>query len=185
MGFLDDLKKWARPYSDEDEEYYDDYEDEAEAGDLNMDMDEEEPVSRSPRRSPRRSTRRSSEAVTSDFATSAFSPAATDARQSGNSRIVNINATTQLQVILVRPESYESASEIATQLRERKAVLLNLEGTDQKLSRRMVDFLSGCAYALDGKLKKVAAAAYLITPYNVEIVGDLMSELENNKDMYF
>ncbi len=50
MGFLDDLKKWARPYSDEDEEYYDDYEDEAEAGDLNMDMDEEEPVSRSPRR---------------------------------------------------------------------------------------------------------------------------------------
>jgi len=181
MGFLDDLKKWARPYSDEDEEYYDDYEDEAEAGDLNMDMDEEEPVSRS----PRRSTRRSSEAVTSDFATSAFSPPATDARQSGNSRIVNINATTQLQVILVRPESYESASEIATQLRERKAVLLNLEGTDQKLSRRMVDFLSGCAYALDGKLKKVAAAAYLITPYNVEIVGDLMSELENNKDMYF
>ncbi len=101
MGFLDDLKKWARPYSDEDEEYYDDYEDEAEAGDLNMDMDEEEPVSRS----PRRSTRRSSEAVTSDFATSAFSPAATDARQSGNSSIVNINATTQLQVILVRQES--------------------------------------------------------------------------------
>lgn len=181
MGFLDDLKKWARPYSDEDEEYYDDYEDEAEAGDLNMDAEEEEPVSRS----SRRSARRSSEAAASDFsATSTFSPTATDTRRD-SSRIVNINATTQLQVVLVRPESYESASDIANQLRERKAVLLNLEGTDQKLSRRMVDFLSGCAFALDGKLKKVAAAAYLITPYNVEIVGDLMSELENNKDMYF
>lgn len=181
MGFLDDLKKWARPYSDEDEEYYDDYEDEAEADDLNMDAEEEEPVSRS----SRRSARRSSEAAASDFSTtSTFSPAAGDTRRD-SSRIVNINATTQLQVVLVRPESYESASDIANQLRERKAVLLNLEGTDQKLSRRMVDFLSGCAFALDGKLKKVAAAAYLITPYNVEIIGDLMSELENNKDMYF
>ena len=52
------------------------------------------------------------------------------------------------------------------------------------IARRLVDFLSGCAYAVDGKIKKVAASAYLLTPYNVEIVGDLVEELENN-GVYF
>ena len=75
-------------------------------------------------------------------------------------------------------------SEIAEHLRERRAVVLNLESTNKDVARRLVDFLSGCAYALDGKIKKVAISTYIITPLNVDIVGDLVEELENN-GMYF
>ena len=75
-------------------------------------------------------------------------------------------------------------SEIADHLRDKQALVLNLESTNKDVARRLVDFLSGCAYALDGKIKKVAISTYLITPYNVDVVGDLVEELENN-GMYF
>lgn len=101
-----------------------------------------------------------------------------------SNKVVNINATTQLQVVLVKPERFDNVSEIAEHLRERRAVVLNLESTNKDVARRLVDFLSGCAYALDGKIKKVAISTYLITPYNVDVVGDLVEELENN-GMYF
>ncbi len=91
-----------------------------------------------------------------------------------------MNSSSQLQVVLVKPERFENVSEIADHLRSKHAVLLNLENTDKNIARRLVDFLSGCAYALDGKIKKVAVSAYIITPYHVEIVGDLVEELENN-----
>lgn len=101
-----------------------------------------------------------------------------------NNKVVNIHATTQLQVVLVKPERFDNVSEIAEHLRERRAVVLNLESTNKDVARRLVDFLSGCAYALDGKIKKVAISTYIITPLNVDIVGDLVEELENN-GMYF
>ena len=99
-------------------------------------------------------------------------------------KVVNIHTTAQMQVVLVKPERFDTVSEIADHLRERRAVVLNLESANKDVARRLVDFLSGCAYALDGKIKKVALATYIITPYNVDIVGDLVEELENN-GMYF
>ena len=101
-----------------------------------------------------------------------------------NSRVVNINASTQMQVVLVKPDRFDQVSEIADHLRDKQAVVLNLESTNKDVARRLVDFLSGCAYALDGKIKKVAISTYLITPYNVDVVGDLAEELENTA-MYF
>ena len=89
-------------------------------------------------------------------------------------------ATTQLSVVLVKPEKFENAAEIADNLRQRRTVVLNLEDTAKEPARRLVDFLSGVTYALDGKIKKVAASTYIITPYNVDILGDLIDELENN-----
>ena len=68
---------------------------------------------------------------------------------------MNINTTTQLQVVLVKPERFDNVSEIADHLRDKHSVLLNLENTDRNIARRLVDFLSGCAYAVDGKIKKV------------------------------
>ena len=59
-------------------------------------------------------------------------------------------------------------------------MVLNLEETNKDVARRLVDFLSGVTYALDGKIKKVAASTFIITPYNVDILGDLIDELENN-----
>ena len=99
-------------------------------------------------------------------------------------KVVNIHATTQLQVVLVKPERYENASEIADHLRDKRTVVLNLEKTQKDVARRLLDFLSGVAYAQEGKIKKVALQTYIVTPYNVDIMGDLIDELENN-GLYF
>ena len=99
-------------------------------------------------------------------------------------KVVNIHATTQLKVVLVKPERFENASEIADHLKDKRTVVLNLESTNKDVARRLVDFLSGVAYAGEGKIKKVAANTYLITPYQVDIEGDLIDELENN-GLYF
>jgi cell division inhibitor SepF len=99
-------------------------------------------------------------------------------------KVVNIHATTQLKVVLVKPERFEAASEIADHLKEKRTVVMNLESTHKDIARRLVDFLSGVAYAGEGKIKKVAANTYIITPYSVDIQGDLIDELENN-GLYF
>ena len=98
-------------------------------------------------------------------------------------KVVNIHATTQLKV-LVKPDRFENASEIADQLKDKRTVVLNLESTNKDVARRLIDFLSGVAYAGEGKIKKVAANTYIITPYHVELEGDLIDELENN-GLYF
>lgn len=99
-------------------------------------------------------------------------------------KVVNIAATTQLQVVLVKPERFEDASFIADHLNDKKTVVLNLESTSKEVSRRLLDFLSGVAYANEGQVKRVANSTYIITPYNVDFVGDLLDELENN-GIYF
>ena len=107
-----------------------------------------------------------------------------DAVDSRRGKVVNIHATTQLKVVLVKPERFEAASEIADHLKEKRTVVVNLESTHKDIARRLIDFLSGVAYAGEGKIKKVAANTYMITPYSVDIQGDLIDELENN-GMYF
>ena len=99
-------------------------------------------------------------------------------------RVVNIHATAQLQVILVKPEKFEDARGIADHLNSKRTVVLNLESTNKEVSKRLVDFLSGVAYANHGKIKKVANCTYIITPYNVALEGDLLDELESN-GLYF
>lgn len=95
-------------------------------------------------------------------------------------KVVNIHATTQLKVVLVKPERFENASEIADHLKEKRTVVVNLESTHKDIARRLIDFLSGVAYAGEGKIKKVAANTYIITPYSVDIQGELIDELESN-----
>ena len=163
MGLMDELKKLTRPYNEEDmDEYdYDEEEDELES--------EPEPANNNRR----------------GFAvpeTPAGNNTAT--RRTGPAKVVNLNNNSAMQVILVKPDRFDTVSEIADHLRDKKAVVLNLESTNKDVARRLVDFLSGVAYALDGKIKKVAISTYILTPYNVEIVGDLVEELENS-GVYF
>ena len=100
--------------------------------------------------------------------------------QRSNNTVVNFHATTQLAVVLVKPDRFENAAEIADHLKDKRTVVLNLEQTNKDVARRLVDFLSGVAYANEGKIKRVANSTYIITPYNVDILGDLIDELENN-----
>ena len=150
MSFLDELKRLARPYEDEeDDEYEENF----------------APVNNTTTAAPSEPTTRVSEAER-------------------RNKVVNIHTTTQLQVVLVKPERFENASEIADHLREKRTVVLNLEQTDKTVARRLIDFLSGVTYANEGTIKKVSMATYIMTPYNVEILGDLIDELENN-GLYF
>ena len=158
MGFMDELKRLAHPYEDEDEDDFEGFEPAA------------------PRAVERRSAARSSDSV--------FNAPAPEMEQRRSNKVVNIHTTTQLQVVLVKPERFENASEIADHLREKRTVVLNLESTNKEIARRLLDFLSGVAYANEGKIKKVAISTYIITPYNVDILGDLIDELENN-GLYF
>jgi len=166
MGFMDELKKLARPYAEDEDDFDDEYEDTLD--DEEEEEEEEEPVR--PARSAR--SERSSSTSTRSTARPAASPSA--------SNIVNLHSNSNLQVMLVKPDRYENVSEVADHLRNKCAVVLNLESTNKDTARRLVDFLSGCAYALDGKIKKVAMSTYIITPYNVDIVGDLMEEIEQS-----
>ena len=104
--------------------------------------------------------------------------------EKNRNRVVNIHATTQLQVILVKPERFEDARTIADHLNSKRTVVLNLESTNKDVSRRLIDFLSGVAYANHGQIKRVANSTFIITPYNVAIEGDLIDELENS-GVYF
>lgn len=97
-----------------------------------------------------------------------------------NNKVVNIHTTAQLQVVLVKPERFDDASSVADHLNEKRTVVLNLESTNKDVARRLVDFLSGVAYANNGQIKRVANSTFIITPYNVDIMGDLLDELENN-----
>ena len=166
MGFMDELKKLARPYAEDEDDFDDDF-----------DLDERPRASRAST-APRAAARSTSLDDTMDDMNVA--PARPTRRTVGDSKVVNISAQTQMQVVLVKPDRFDNVSEIADHLRSKHAVVLNLEATNKDIARRLVDFLSACAYALDGKIKKIAISTYIITPYNVDIIGDLLDELENN-----
>ena len=80
------------------------------------------------------------------------------------------NAALELKV--VRPERFDSVTQIADHLINNRTVVLNLEATNKETARRMIDFLSGVAYSIDGNLKKVANNTYVITPGNVAVTND-------------
>ncbi len=85
----------------------------------------------------------------------------------------------QLQVALVKPERFEDAPAIADHLADGRTVVLNLEVANRETQRRLLDFLSGTAYAHGGRIKKVANSTYIITPHNVDVMGELLiDELE-------
>jgi cell division inhibitor SepF len=167
MGIFDDLKKLTRPYDDDEDDF----------------IEEDAPVSR-----PAPETGTAGTSGRNPFSSAYSSDFDTGSKRSESpkrdNKVVNISTTTQVQVVLVKPERFETAAEIADHLREKRTVVMNLEQTQKDVARRLIDFLSGVAYAQDGKIKKVANNTFLITPYNVDIMGDLIDELESS-GVYF
>ncbi len=155
-GFVDKFKRmWDAP---DDEYEYDEY-GYADDGD---DLYEEEPVREKERDRDR------------------------DRDLGGRNKVVNINATAKLQVSIFKPERFgEETRSIADELMKTHTVVLNLEDTNKDMARRILDFLSGVAYANRGKIKRVATNTYIIIPSNVDLTGDdLLDELENS-GVYF
>ena len=167
MGLWDELKKLTRPY---DEDGYDD-------------VDDAEVVDDPPRDTPRSNPFSGFTAEPPAPARTSFAPQRPVRPKEG--RVVSMgHAGAQMQVVLIRPERFETAAEVADHLRDHRPVLVNLETTPKDVTRRLVDFLSGVTYAIDGNIKKVAANIYIITPANVDLVGDLMDELQSGS-VYF
>ena len=152
MNFWDSVKKFAQPYSDDE---YDDFEENEAlfAGDKTRS-----------RRTP----------ATATVEAPPPAPAPASAGNGFSSKVVSTSSN-KPGVVLLRPITFGDAVSGANDLRDRKAVIVNLESTDRTVARRVVDFLSGCSYALDGQVKKIAAGTYLFCPQNMDIGGDLGS----------
>ncbi len=179
MSFWDNVKKFAQPYSDSD---YDDYDEDEEY--LDDEYEEDEPVKAAPRRSSRPARRApepeyEEEEEEDDYgfapmATTTTTAATPAVAPSGfNGQVLNMNAGQKQDIVLFRPGSFNDTSKAADDLRNRRAVIVNMENVDKAMARRVVDFLSGCVYALDGDVKKIAQSAYLFCPHNMDILGDL------------
>ena len=160
MSFWDNVKKFAQPYADDD---YDEYEDDE------VETFEEEVEERPARTRRTPAFNFSTEDTSEDYPPAASTSTATVSGFSGN--VVSIS--NKQEVVLFRPVSFNDTSKAADDLRNKKAVIVNMENVDKAMARRVVDFLSGCAYALDGKVKKIAQATYLFCPHNMDVVGDL------------
>lgn len=149
MGMKDFFKKMVSLPPEDDYEDDDLYEDEPSF----FEEDEEKPSEKTQTRS-------------FDFASSGKKSSSKTAPKSSS----------QVQVVLVKPTRFEDAPSIADHLNERKTVVLNLESANRETSRRLIDFLSGTAYATRGSIKRVANSTYIITPVNVDVLGELIAE---------
>ena len=97
---------------------------------------------------------------------------------------VSGGAAAALEMKIVKPEKFEEVTGIADHLLARRTVVLNLENTSKETVRRIVDFLSGTAYALEGKIKRVANSTYVITPNNVEVSADMDAHASAQKELF-
>ena len=163
MSFWDNVKKFAQPYSDDD---YDDYDEEYD------DYAEEAPAEPAPRSGRRPSPFANTAASTAAPAAAAAPAAPAASTPSFGGQVLNMNSGKQ-EVVLFHAKTFDDAAKAADELCKRKAVILNMENVDKALTRRVVDFLSGAVYALDGRVKKVAQSTYLFCPHNMDISGDL------------
>ena len=192
MSFWDNVKKFAQPYADEEydeyeeDEYMDEYEDDrrnsrrrnaAPAPEMNgapagfggfggapaapMAPPMAAPAPAAPAAAPAQVT--------------PVRPAPVATPVPGfNGAVINRSGVKQ-EVVLFRPTSFNDTTKAADDLKANKAVIVNMENVDKAMARRVVDFLSGCVYALEGDVKKVAQSAYLFCPHNVGVIGDLES----------
>ena len=181
MSFWDNVKKFTQPYADDD---YDDYDEEEEESADQYDEPEERPARRpsrhtsAPAPAPAPAEEPSEE---DDFGFGAAplmsSPSSNLSGSGFSGQVLNMNSSASVsnkqEVVLFRPNTFNDTSKAADDLRSRKAVIVNMENVDKAMARRVVDFLSGCVYALDGDVKKIAQSAYLFCPHNMDIVGDL------------
>ncbi len=169
MSFWDNVKKFAQPYADDE---YDDFDDEDELNEY----EEEETSEPAPRR--RASIFGTEESAPATVA----APAVSETSSPFSGHVVNMSSGSKQEVVLFHAKTFGDATKAADELRAKKAIILNMENVDKALTRRVVDFLSGCVYALDGKVKKIAQSTYLFCPHSMSIVGDLESfqgEVEN------
>lgn len=94
-------------------------------------------------------------------------------------KVVNIHSNNQFKVVIMQPENFDDARDICDHLKNKKPVIVNLEEIGKDTAQRVVDFLSGSVYALDGDIQKISAGIFLIAPNNVDIMSEFKDEFKN------
>lgn len=102
----------------------------------------------------------------------------------GKSKAVNLNLN-QMHVVIFKPESFTDVTAIADELNDKKTVVLNLESCEREVSRRIIDFLGGVAYANNGNVRKVAVSTFIIVPSDVGVSGQVSLDEFDDSSIYF
>ena len=102
-------------------------------------------------------------------------------KNQATNKIVNLNsASSKLKVIVMQPENFEDAQEICDYLKEKKPTVINLESVEKENAQRVIDFLSGAVYALEGTIQKVANGIFIVAPRTIDIMNtDLNDEFKS------
>lgn len=89
--------------------------------------------------------------------------------KSKDNKVIKLSRTKDMQMIVHNPESFDDVREIVDDLKESKAVILNLEERDRVLARRFIDFLSGSVYAINGNTQKIGTGVFIFTPPGIDV----------------
>lgn len=96
-------------------------------------------------------------------------------------KVVGMPGMQQVKVIISQPSTFEQSEEICEHLKEKKSIIVNLEYVNKDVARRIVDFISGAVYGLDGNIQKISNSIFLVAPTNYEITNEVMKEDIKNK----
>ncbi len=96
-------------------------------------------------------------------------------------KVVNMPQTNQIKMVISQPTSFEQSEEICQYLKERKSCIVNLEYVNKDVARRIVDFVSGGVYALNGHIQKISNSIFLIAPANYDISNEMGREEVKSK----
>ena len=95
---------------------------------------------------------------------------------SKKNKVVGMPGVQQVKVIISQPNSFEQSEEICEHLKEKKSIIVNLEYVNKDVARRIIDFISGAVYALDGNIQKISNSIFLVAPYNYEITNEILKD---------
>ncbi len=100
---------------------------------------------------------------------------------SDDKRIVSIYKRQGFRIMVHSPESFTEVQNIVDQLKSKKPIILNLEAMERDMARRIVDFITGAVYGIDGNVQKISDAIFVFTPNNINIDGEMMKK---NKSLF-
>ena len=98
-----------------------------------------------------------------------------------NNKVINMPQNQAIKMVISQPTTFEQSDEICSFLKEKKSVIVNLEYVNKDVARRIVDFISGGVYALDGYIQKVSNSIFLVAPSNYEITNEMAREEMKSK----
>ncbi|MGI6677539.1 MAG: cell division protein SepF [Dehalobacterium sp.] len=101
-------------------------------------------------------------------------------RQQKKANLLGLPSQRPVTVMLVKADSYEEVESIGQNIKERRPVIVNFDDVDKETAQRMIDFLSGAVFALDGTVRKVSVGTFLFATTNLDIVGQITEDYKEN-----